>query len=80
MRENGRLMTCDRCGNQTFSKCIGEREMDGGFTRWSEFEEAEGWTKELDIGDLCPGCTEEFKKIVENFKTEKENFIGRIHR
>lgn len=41
---NGQLSTCERCGAQVFRKCTGEGEMDGGFTRWNNFEPyPEGW-------------------------------------
>lgn len=41
---NGQITTCDRCGAQVFSKCTGEGEADGGFTRWNDFEKLpEGW-------------------------------------
>ena len=40
----GRITTCDRCGAEVFSKCTGEGETDGGFTRWNKFEALpEGW-------------------------------------
>ena len=42
----GRMITCDRCKKTTFAKALGDKEMDGGFTRWTEFEKAEGWTRE----------------------------------
>lgn len=68
MQENGQLLTCDRCGKAAFFRCTGEGELDGGYTRWNEFEEAKGWSYEGCIGDLCPTCTNEFKAMKENFK------------
>lgn len=68
MREKGMLRTCDRCGETTFFKTIGDGEADGGFTRWNKFEPAEGWTYEGGIGDLCPGCSQEFEDIKICFK------------
>ena len=59
------MRTCDRCGKQVFLKAIGEGELDGGFTRWNKFETAESWS--VDKGDLCPICTLEFQKIVNDF-------------
>ena len=41
---NGQIVSCDRCGANVFRKCTGEGEMDGGFTRWNEFEPLpNGW-------------------------------------
>lgn len=76
MRTNGRMMKCDRCGEETFCKCTGEGEMDGGFTRWNKFEEAEGWSSECGIGDLCPECTQEYKRLKEEFASKVERFKG----
>lgn len=78
MYERGKLMTCDRCGRTAFFKCTGERETDGGHTRWSTFEEAVGWTRhfEYETGDLCPSCSEEFNLIVGQFKRSVKDFIG----
>ena len=39
---NGRLATCDICGESVFLKCVGEGETVGGYTRWNKFEEAKG--------------------------------------
>ena len=64
-RVNGQMRTCDRCGKQVFLKTIGEGEADGGFTRWNNFEPAEGWS--VNKGDLCPVCTLEFEKRVNEF-------------
>lgn len=75
MRANGQLRTCDRCGASVFLKVTGEGERDGGFTRWNKFEEAEGWSTEVDMGDLCPKCTEELKQLMDNFMREKAAFM-----
>ena len=76
MKTNGRLIECDRCGNTTFCKTTGDGELDGGYTRWNKFEDAEGWSHEHGIGDLCTRCTEEFRKILDDFKNAKEKFKG----
>lgn len=75
MKANGKMITCDRCGQTVFCKTTGEGERDGGYTRWNTFEEAEGWTYEYKIGDLCPQCTEEYKKLIEEFKRKQEVFL-----
>ena len=76
---NGRLSTCERCGAQVFSKCVGEGETDGGYTRWNKFEPyPEGWAS-VEIfpltkpGEghryllLCPECTGEHAGLMEKF-------------
>lgn len=74
MKINGRLLICDRCGKEQFFKHINDGEMDGGFTRWNNFESSDGWSHEYEIGDLCPECTEEFEILKEEFKRAKEQF------
>ena len=75
---NGKLTICDRCGEQVFSKCNGEGEMDGGFTRWNKFEKLpDGWESHYETGMLCPKCNEEYKVIIEKFKNEVAAFKSR---
>ena len=75
---NGQLTTCERCGVQIFRKATGEGEMDGGFTRWNNFEPyPEGWDivavpKKLGIGydhiRVCPACHETWNQaIIDHF-------------
>lgn len=66
-RENGQMLTCNRCGTWVFLKCTGEGETDGGFTRWNNFEPAPGWNVASYIGDLCPECYKAFQDMFENF-------------
>ena len=73
MITNGRLSVCDRCGQGTFSRCTGEGELDGGFTRWNKFEPLpEGWRNHSAIGLLCPVCNEEFNRIMDAFIDAKK--------
>lgn len=74
MRTSGQLRKCDRCGSSVFLKCVGEGVTDGGYTRWNKFEEAEGWSVESDIGDLCPSCTAELEVMKEEFKYKKKRW------
>lgn len=68
---NGKLVTCDRCGAQVFLKCTGERERDGGFTRWNTFEPfPEGWENHYEVGRICPDCNSKYKSIISNFMAE----------
>lgn len=74
MRTCGQLRTCDRCGASVFLKCTGEGEADGGYTRWNKFEDAEGWSVEMAIGDLCPSCTAELEAMMGEFKQKKKRW------
>lgn len=61
--KNGKLTTCDVCGATVFSECTGEGETDGGFTRWNKFEpKPGGWSRDAVLGNLCPKCTDSFKR------------------
>ena len=65
---NGRLTTCDRCGETVFSASVGEGERDGGFTRWNEFEPLPaGWETHFEVGMLCPACSSDFKELIRRF-------------
>ena len=64
-RLNGQMRTCDRCGKSAFFKCIGDGELDCGYTRWNNFEEATDWSVER--GDLCPDCTHKLKNVMDYF-------------
>ena len=65
---NGQMLICDRCGAWTFLKCTGEGELDGGYTRWNEFEDAPGWDRILQIGDVCPKCRQDYEDMLEKYK------------
>ena len=76
-RENGEVVTCNRCGVKIFRKCIGEGELDGGYTRWNKFEEfPEGWSFPHGLGDLCPECSREWTRIENDFMNKKTEFIS----
>lgn len=72
-RKNGQLRTCDKCGKTIFLEHIGDSERDGGFTRWNNFEKAEGWEYRDEYSDLCPDCVKLFDELriefIEKFKT-----------
>lgn len=64
----GKLVTCDRCGAETFLKYIGKGDTDGGYTTWDKFEElSDDWMYGSQFGYLCPDCANEFKTIMYNF-------------
>lgn len=70
----GKMLICDRCGGAIFLKALREKDLDGGYTRWTEFEKAEGWTHESFIGDLCPECSHEYDCLKEEFKYKQNEF------
>lgn len=71
---NGKLVICDRCGEQVFLKCTGEGETDGGYTRWNNFEAPpEGWgsveiprydSARTDYIRTCPKCTHLWRTVL----------------
>lgn len=68
--KNGQMMTCDRCGDWIFLKCTGEGEMDGGYTRWNNFEPAVGWEYIKNVGMVCPKCWKEYVDMLERYKKQ----------
>lgn len=71
MRQEGMLLTCDRCGVQTMLVKRREHEKDGGFTRWNTYDdEPEGWYIDTSYGrksDICPCCSDKYKKLISDF-------------
>ena len=67
-KNNGRMLTCDRCGAWKFLKCTGEGEADGGYSRWNKFEPAPEWGWISDIGDVCPKCMKDYADMLERYK------------
>lgn len=77
---NGKIVTCDRCGNGIFRKVTGEHETDGGWTRWNDFEDmpdgwglvavpsSVGWTGHGNAYNgyiqVCPSCHKLWDEIV----------------
>jgi hypothetical protein len=56
------------CGKTVFLKFVGEREADGGYTKWREYEDIpDGWMMNVHVGDIwlknvCPECGELLRK------------------
>lgn len=72
---NGKMVTCDRCGKSIFLKCTGEKEMDGGFTRWNTFEKLpDTWGHHYEVGTLCPDCDAEYVAMVTEFNKKKREW------
>jgi len=63
----GKLLTCDMCGKSVFLKFVGEKEADGGYTKWREYEKSDGWIMNVHVGNIwlgnvCPECGELLQK------------------
>lgn len=65
----GKIVSCERCGEQIFLKCIGEEEFDGGYTRFNKFESfPDGWElsriayPEVTYMRTCPKCSAFWEK------------------
>lgn len=62
----GKLLTCDVCGKSIFLRFVGEKQADGGYTKWREYENADGWTSihmgEIRLQNVCPECGELLRK------------------
>lgn len=75
---NGALITCDRCGAQCFVKTTGDTIMDGGYTRWNNFEPMPaGWGRDKvgeDYMTLCPECNAKWKALSDAFMREAAAF------
>lgn len=66
-RRDGRIYTCDRCGEQVFLRLIGKETLDGGFTSYNQFEKLpDGWTFES-RWDLCPECSRQYQQAIDQF-------------
>lgn len=80
---NGRLTTCDLCGEQDFAKHVGDGETDGGFTRWNNFETIEGWANlywgDYHYVDLCPECANTISKAIGNAVKSRNNLFKEVH-
>lgn len=71
MNKYGRLVTCDRCGTEIFLNRLGEKEQDGGFTKYHEYEPyPDDWEHTLEGMDLCPTCNAYYEKMMERFYSD----------
>lgn len=77
----GKLLTCDRCGEQIFLKHIKTDALDGGFTKREIYEETpEGWYSRNVSKDfvgkyafLCPECNRQCGKLLTDFMGGRSN-------
>lgn len=79
-KQKGELVVCDRCGKELFLKYIGEKELDGGFSRSDRFEPLPNdWLDVYEIGYLCPHCTNTFKDLIHDFMSAYDvNNVNKI--
>lgn len=66
MKNNGLLLTCDRCNAAVFLKCT-STTFDYGQCI-NEFEKPPaGWKVDTNMGDLCPSCSKEYEQLKKEF-------------
>lgn len=80
MQEKGMRIICDRCGKTEFFKALKERELDGGYSRYTEFESHKEWGRESfsrngGYYDLCPDCEKQYERIRQDFAKSCKEFI-----
>lgn len=67
--QEGKLLTCDLCGETVFLKYLETKDYDGGFTCVREYEKKpSGWQTWIVIGvihsTLCPSCNERMQEAL----------------
>ena len=73
--EIGMRVTCQRCGVKVFRKQTNYNSVDAAIRNrhsfYDEFEKMpEGWQIKHDLGGwCCPKCINEYKLMIENFKS-----------
>ena len=74
----GKLITCERCGKQLFLERTGIKDMDGGYSSYETYQDKpEGWESVSKPGgkgymEVCPGCWEEYLRLLGKFWTDKK--------
>ncbi len=75
----GTLVTCDICKEQIFLKFLEEKETDGGYTRYSVYEDLpEDWCtnsyrifgEDFHMRHLCPECRKKMISALERTREE----------
>lgn len=68
MEWKGKIIICDRCGQECRRAFLKQTEMDGGFTVNDCFEPMpEEWKYIYDVGWLCPACKKKYEKLMDEF-------------
>lgn len=67
------VVICDRCGETTYLKHLGKKDLDGGYSSYDEYERLpDDWMYGTEYGYMCPSCASMFKDMVGRF------FEGRV--
>jgi len=79
MEMTGKLVVCDICANSVFLKFTGEKDLDGGFTRFNTFESSpDGWDRYKDIGQVCPTCHEKIINYANELKRHNDHYATMV--
>lgn len=79
--QQGKLLTCDRCGKQIFLKHLKREDLNGGFDHREVYEETpEGWYSR-NVGKdfvskyalLCPECNRLCGELLTGFMGGRES-------
>ena len=72
MRQEGLLLTCDRCGKQIMLTEKLQHNTDGGFTKnFSYSDEPEDRAKH-EGKDICDECNKDYEKMIDKFYHDVE--------
>ena len=79
MQEEGRMLTCDRCGTSKFFRKIANRLVDtaDGYKTRTEYESSEKWEEQLINHKhyyFCPACNEQYMRMVIDFAKPLNSF------
>jgi DNA-directed RNA polymerase subunit RPC12/RpoP len=76
VKQNGLLITCDRCNASIFLKCTSTTF--GGEQWINKFEDSPtGWEVDTNMGDLCPSCSKEYEQLKKEFLKEAQKKVRR---
>ena len=80
--EIGMLVTCRRCGVQTFRKQTGYNNIDAAFANRHSFLDQfepvpDGWKIRHEAGGwLCPDCNQYFDSVIKEYMTSIQKFMA----
>ena len=83
MKEEGYMLTCDRCGMSKFFRKTGNRLVDtaDGYKTRTEYESNEKWGEEHLINNkhyrFCPACNGQYMRMVIDFAKPLNSFTER---
>ena len=71
----GKMVMCDRCGEQVFLKHVRTESLDGGYAKVDHFEpKPAGWGWQPQTGTLCKDCQRQYDELLSAFlaKTKED--------